>query len=602
MHCVAKCSTPVPKYARHCAHEVKQCQIVLLRCRAMAVRKRRKPETTTPPPPPPTLTTHQIVAYNFARARAAAGWTQVETSDRLEPYLGYKLNQAGVSAIEKTYDSERRRNIDTADVVAFSRCFRRPIGWFFLPPPGRGGDLVEPVNDDRRYHLPAADLVALAIGTPSGLARLPRSHRRAAQDRPRAHRRRPPLRPRGPPQHHRGRGPDQPAPPRDPRHHALPATRRRRRGHHPDGAAARPTRQADTPRHGQPPRHRPRPRPRAPPRRRRPSAPRRTAMAQRYRDAGIPRSSPFDDVDEIDLEAVIKRDARIGGLTVRGSVVQKGGRWYVKIELDPDPLTGRRRMKWHSGYRTKKDAERARTDLLSKLDRGEYVEPSHHTVGDFLLEWLDTMEPTVRPSTFESYSRNVHNHVIAHIGAPAAAQGRRRHAERPLRAAAPLRPSCAVTIRPGLLERRPRPGDRAPGRRADARRDRRAAARRVRRVRPHHEGHVGVAAPAERRRRPAGGDPGGSRSAHRELRPHDPAPCLQGRGAVGPAGSQPGRRRRPAAGRTEGGEHPGVGCRDPAVVPGAVADRRTTGCTRCGSCWRRPACAAARPSACAGPT
>ena len=168
MDCVAKFSTPVPKYARHCVHEVKQCQIVLLRCRPMAVRKRRKPETTTPPPPPPTLTTHQIVAYNFARARTAAGWTQVETSDRLEPYLGYKLNQAGVSAIEKTYDSERRRNIDTSDVVAFARCFRRPIGWFFLPPPGRGGDLVEPIYGDRQYHLPAADLVALTIGTPAG--------------------------------------------------------------------------------------------------------------------------------------------------------------------------------------------------------------------------------------------------------------------------------------------------------------------------------------------------------------------------------------------------------------------------------------------------
>ena len=40
----------------------------------------------------------------------------------------------------------------------------------------------------------------------------------------------------------------------------------------------------------------------------------------------------------------------------------------------------------YPGYRTKKDAERARADLLSKLDRGEYVEPSHHTVGDFLVE------------------------------------------------------------------------------------------------------------------------------------------------------------------------------------------------------------------------
>ena len=64
---------------------------------------------------------------------------------------------------------------------------------------------------------------------------------------------------------------------------------------------------------------------------------------------------------------------------MRGSVVKKGDRWYVKIELDPDPLTGRRRQKWHSGYRTKRDAERARVDLLSKFDRGEYVEPSHQT-------------------------------------------------------------------------------------------------------------------------------------------------------------------------------------------------------------------------------
>jgi integrase len=101
---------------------------------------------------------------------------------------------------------------------------------------------------------------------------------------------------------------------------------------------------------------------------------------------------------------------------MRGAVVKKGDRYYVKIELDADPATGRRRQKWHSGYRTKREAERARVDLLSKLDRGEYVEPSHQTLADFLEEWLRAIEPTLRPSTFDSYSRNVRNHVIAHIG------------------------------------------------------------------------------------------------------------------------------------------------------------------------------------------
>lgn len=101
---------------------------------------------------------------------------------------------------------------------------------------------------------------------------------------------------------------------------------------------------------------------------------------------------------------------------MRGSVVKKGDRWYVKIELDTDPATGRRHQKWHSGFRTRRDAERARIDLLSKFDRGEYVEPSHQTVADFCADWLKAIEPTVRPSTFDSYSRNVRLHIVPHIG------------------------------------------------------------------------------------------------------------------------------------------------------------------------------------------
>ena len=101
---------------------------------------------------------------------------------------------------------------------------------------------------------------------------------------------------------------------------------------------------------------------------------------------------------------------------MRGSVIKKGGCWYVKIELDPDAGTGKRRQKWHSGFNTKREAERARIDLLSKFDRGEYVEPSHQTVADYFNDWLKAIEHTVRPSTFDSYSRNVRNHVIANIG------------------------------------------------------------------------------------------------------------------------------------------------------------------------------------------
>ena len=114
---------------------------------------------------------------------------------------------------------------------------------------------------------------------------------------------------------------------------------------------------------------------------------------------------------------------------MRGSVVKKGARYFVKIELDPDPATGKRRQKWHSGFRTKKEAERARIDLLSKFDRGEYVEPTKETVADFFEEWLVAIEPTLKESTWNGYESKARNHVIPYIGTHEADEGRRRRAQ-----------------------------------------------------------------------------------------------------------------------------------------------------------------------------
>jgi integrase len=101
---------------------------------------------------------------------------------------------------------------------------------------------------------------------------------------------------------------------------------------------------------------------------------------------------------------------------MRGSIIKRDSVYYVKIELDPDPVTGKRRTKWHSGYRTKREAERARIDLLSKVDRGAYVEPTQETVAEFLEEWLVTIRPTLKATTWNGYRSKVRNHVIPYIG------------------------------------------------------------------------------------------------------------------------------------------------------------------------------------------
>jgi integrase len=106
-----------------------------------------------------------------------------------------------------------------------------------------------------------------------------------------------------------------------------------------------------------------------------------------------------------------------GERMMRGSIIKRGGTHSVVIELEPDPVTGKRRREWHSGYRTKREAEDARIAILGRIQRGEHVEPSRLTLSEFLTgRWLPARESSLRPSTFESYTRNVRVHVVPKLG------------------------------------------------------------------------------------------------------------------------------------------------------------------------------------------
>ena len=99
----------------------------------MAVPRRSKP---VPPPPPDDVDLNQVVAYNVRAARDLRGWTQDEFAAQLEPYVGQRMTQAGVSSIERAWDGERRREFDAHELLVFAMVFDLPIIWFLLPPPG----------------------------------------------------------------------------------------------------------------------------------------------------------------------------------------------------------------------------------------------------------------------------------------------------------------------------------------------------------------------------------------------------------------------------------------------------------------------------------
>ena len=90
--------------------------------------------------------------------------------------------------------------------------------------------------------------------------------------------------------------------------------------------------------------------------------------------------------------------------------------YSVVLDLGRGP-DGRRIRRWHSGYRTKKDAERARTELLARVDQGTYIEPSRLTLAAFLRQqWLPGLAGRVRATTLHSYRTNLERYVLPRIG------------------------------------------------------------------------------------------------------------------------------------------------------------------------------------------
>lgn len=100
---------------------------------AMAPGRKRTPADTSPPPPA-AVSLNEVVAYNFRRARELRGLTQDEAAAVLEPFLGQRLPQASISALERSYGGDKRREFDAQEILAFACAFDVPLLWFFLPP------------------------------------------------------------------------------------------------------------------------------------------------------------------------------------------------------------------------------------------------------------------------------------------------------------------------------------------------------------------------------------------------------------------------------------------------------------------------------------
>ena len=101
---------------------------------------------------------------------------------------------------------------------------------------------------------------------------------------------------------------------------------------------------------------------------------------------------------------------------MRGHVRKRGSKWVVVVDVGRDEA-GKRKQKWHSGFTTRRDAEAALSEIISRVGKGDYVESSKITVGEYLTDrWLPAITTRVRASTHDSYRRNIERHLVPRIG------------------------------------------------------------------------------------------------------------------------------------------------------------------------------------------
>ena len=88
------------------------------------------------------------------------------------------------------------------------------------------------------------------------------------------------------------------------------------------------------------------------------------------------------------------------------------GVWQLAYET---ATGGKRRRRYATVRGTRKQAESKLRDLLGAVDRGEHVDRSKITTGQWLNEWLEQRRGHIAAKTLERYKETIERQVAPHI-------------------------------------------------------------------------------------------------------------------------------------------------------------------------------------------
>jgi hypothetical protein len=101
---------------------------------------------------------------------------------------------------------------------------------------------------------------------------------------------------------------------------------------------------------------------------------------------------------------------------MKGHVYKRGNGWSYLFDIEPDPLTGKRRQANGIGFKTEREAWKACRAAIADHDKGRAVSSSRRKVTDALEEWLTRIEHSIKPSMAQNWRNYAAYHVVPYIG------------------------------------------------------------------------------------------------------------------------------------------------------------------------------------------
>lgn len=101
---------------------------------------------------------------------------------------------------------------------------------------------------------------------------------------------------------------------------------------------------------------------------------------------------------------------------MRGHICKRGNSYSVVFDIGRDE-NGKRRQKWVSGFKTKKEAEKYLAEVISKLEKGTYVDDTEMMLGEYLQYWFETYAKlNVAQNTYLSYETAINKYIVPYLG------------------------------------------------------------------------------------------------------------------------------------------------------------------------------------------